>query len=139
MSYMSYKRKIYRDSALFSGINIVPFTDIILVLLIIFMISAPSLMYSSLGLKLPRAANEDPLIAKSLKLGLDKKGNIFIEGSQIEIEGLKTRLAKAKKKNPSLSVNLDADKNAKHGQVVLVLDLLRELKIEKIYIGTQKK
>ena len=96
-------------------------------------------MYSKLGLKLPQAKNEDPLLSKSLKLALDNKGKIFIEGSQVNLENFRSSLKKHKKENPSLSVNLDADENAKHGQVISILDILRSLKVEKIYVGTRKK
>ena len=136
---MNYKRQLFRDSALFSGINIVPFTDIVLVLLIIFMLSAPALVHSKLGLKLPQAKNEDLSLSESLNLALDPKGNIFIEGSQIDLPHLADRLKKHKTLKPTLTVNIDADQNAKHGQVIALLDLLRNLKIEKIYVGTRKK
>ena len=136
---MNYKRQIYKGPASFSGINIVPFTDIVLVLLIIFMLSAPALIHSSLGLKLPHAKNEDPSLSESLNLALDPKGNIFIEGSPIDLSSLEARLKKHKAERPALSVSLDADQNAKHGQVIAVLDLLRSLKVEKIYVGTRKK
>ena len=121
----AYGKYIKEDIGLFSGINIVPFTDIILVLLIVFMVSAPGLMRSGLGVQLPQAKNEDHPLPENLNIVLDRTGNIFVNRKRIEIKKLQELLQKKVEARPAMGVTLDADQDINHGQVITILDMLR--------------
>ncbi len=136
---VNYKKDEY-DTGLFSGINIVPFTDIILVLLIIFMVSAPGLLHSKLGITLPKTQNEDSFShPDNISITLDKEGFVFVDGKTIEQKKLSEFIKQKIREKPKIGVTLDADQSVKHGHVITILDILRNAKIKKIYVGIQKK
>ncbi|MCR9143777.1 MAG: biopolymer transporter ExbD [bacterium] len=131
----------YREGeGLFSGINIVPFTDVVLVLLIIFMIAAPGLLSSGLNVTLPGSASADPKVPAKVTVSLDRAGVIYLEGRALgDAQALIGEIAALIEKRPDLGVVLNADAAARHGQVVEVLDTLRKSGAAKIYVGTVKK
>jgi biopolymer transport protein ExbD len=132
----------YREGeGLFSGINIVPFTDVVLVLLIIFMIAAPGLLSSGLNVTLPGSSSADPSIPSKVTVALDREGRIYLEGRAIEgeTEGLADEIKALVEKRADLGVVLNADTSARHGRVVEVLDALRNSGAKKIYVGTVQK
>ena len=131
----------YREGeGLFSGINIVPFTDVVLVLLIIFMIAAPGLLSSGLNITLPGSSNADPKVPQKVTVSLDNSGNIFLEGEALaDSKVLSTKIKELVEKRADLGVVLNADQAARHGRVVEVLDTLRSSGAAKIYVGTVQK
>jgi biopolymer transport protein ExbD len=131
----------YREGeGLFSGINIVPFTDVVLVLLIIFMIAAPGLLSSGLNVTLPGSASADPNVPAKVTVSLDRAGTIYLEGRALaDVEALTKEIAGLIEKRSNLGVVLNADTSARHGQVVEVLDTLRKSGAVKIYVGTVQK
>lgn len=136
---IDYKK--YREGeALFSGINIVPFTDVVLVLLIIFMIAAPGLLSSGLNVTLPGSASADPNIPSKVTVSLDSQGAIFLDGRGMpDAATLAREIEDLVKKRPDLGVVLNADTSARHGRVVEILDSLRRSGALKIYVGTVQK
>lgn len=131
----------YREGeGLFSGINIVPFTDVVLVLLIIFMIAAPGLLSSGLNVTLPGSSSADPNVPAKVTVALDSDGTIYLEGRALaDAEALTTEITKLVQGRPDLGVVLNADTTARHGRVVEVLDTLRKSGAVKIYVGTVQK
>lgn len=131
----------YREGeGLFSGINIVPFTDVVLVLLIIFMIAAPGLLSSGLNVTLPGSASADPDVPAKVTVSLDRAGTIYLEGRALaNAEALVGEIGELLEKRADLGVVLNADTSARHGQVVEVLDSLRRSGAAKIYVGTVQK
>ncbi len=131
----------YREGeGLFSGINIVPFTDVVLVLLIIFMIAAPGLLSSGLNVTLPGSASSDPDVPAKVTVSLDRAGTIYLEGRALaNAEALVGEIGELLEKRADLGVVLNADTSARHGQVVEVLDSLRKSGAAKIYVGTVQK
>ncbi len=134
---LGYKKQNQKISTPFNGINIVPFTDIILVLLIIFMISAPGLKQSGLDIQLPKSSNKDINENESLKIDMNKEGIIFLKQKRITMEQLDKDLKQKKTKENSIEVLVNADEGVEHGKVVRLLDVLRNNQISKIYIGTE--
>ena len=136
---IDYKK--YREGeALFSGINLVPFTDVVLVLLIIFMIAAPGLLSSGLNVTLPGSASADPNIPSKVTVSLDSQGAIFLDGRGMpDAATLAREIEDLVKKRPDLRVVLNADTSARHGRVVEILDSLRRSGALKIYVGTVQK
>ena len=153
-SGVNYKRHLRTGSSeLFSSINIIPFTDIVLVLLIIFMVSIPSLIQSSLGVKLPKAQSGVSSQATKITITVNNQGKVSISGKEIPINKLAQTLSQLKEKQaltqnakknsihspPPFHATLNADEHALHGQVIKVLDILRSVGVSNIYVGTNKK
>ncbi|MGE4233591.1 MAG: ExbD/TolR family protein [Bacteriovoracia bacterium] len=115
-----------QDSEL-SGINVTPLVDVVLVLLVIFMITAPTLYQQSMSVQLPETKSKNDSTSDILQIGVDPSGKILISGKEYSLEDLKTYANKMKPK----SAILLADRKAEHGRVVSIMDTLKSTGIEK--------
>jgi len=124
----------------FSEINITPFTDIVLVLLIIFMIAAPGLIQSGLDIDLPGAASGTTGQPSELVLTVDRSGGLAMDGQKVDRKDLLSRLEKkVSESGAALSLVVNADRESSHGRVIEVLDLARQAGVKKIYVGARKR
>ena len=119
---LRYNRKNQRR--LMSDINVTPFVDVMLVLLIVFMITAP-LLQSGVELDLPDVDTSNlPEVKKPLVISVNKKNEIFLSESKINKETLSSKLTAIKKANTRVSIYLRADKEVKYD---LIMDVLKEI------------
>jgi biopolymer transport protein TolR len=119
-----------------SEINVTPFIDVMLVLLIIFMVTAP-MMQSGIGVNLPRAETESAPAEEGLTLTVTPDKYIHIEGSVININLLERRLqgffaGKAKK-----IVYIKADEGLPYGVIVNIMDIAKKAGVETIGLVTE--
>jgi len=127
------------SSDIFSSINIVPFTDIVLVLLVVFMIAAPGIVSSGLDINLPGASSSKSQPQKRYNITMSSEGKIYFQNKEVSQEALELKIKELLKENPGASFILNADSAALHGRVVKALDLLRSMGAQKIYIGTVRQ
>lgn len=121
-------------------INITPFVDVVLVLLVIFMVTTPIMIKEALKVKLPKTLTADSISkATSLGIALTKEGQVFLEGKLISSQDLQSKLAAIYKTAPNTQFLISADANSLHGDVVRIIDLLKKnnlnsfaLQIERI-------
>ena len=108
------------------GINVTPLVDVMLVLLIIFMVTANYVANQSIKIELPSAATGESL-NKAVNLGfvVDKESNIYLDGKPFLLEQLAVKIAELKSQGKELQALIGADKDAKHGRVVELIDALR--------------
>jgi len=121
-----------RKKGFVSEINVTPFVDVMMVLLIIFMVTAP-MMDSGLDVDLPQAKHVENLPASNdhLVLTVREDGSIFLDTYQVQVEELEERLVLlVKEKNRALF--LQADKNVPYGIVVDVMGRIKAAGIEKL-------
>ena len=114
-----------------SEINVTSLVDVTLVLLIIFMITAP-LLRSGMQVELPQTVAKEIDPGKAIVLTVAKNGNIFWEKEKINLQVLRERLVKRKVSNRLKPILLQGDKEVSYGHVIGVMDLLKELEIEKL-------
>jgi biopolymer transport protein ExbD len=133
---MKYSR---RRSELFSSINITPFTDIILVLLIIFMIAAPGLMNSGLDINLPGSSSSQSFKGKKLTVGMDREGVLFYNGKKASLDEVKREIALIVAENRETQILLNADAQAPHGRVIEALDSIRSTGASGVFVGAVRK
>ncbi len=119
-------------------INVVPLVDIMLVLLIIFMLTASFISSPSVPVNVPKALTSNPTAPASQSLVLNIRGEIFFQGKRTDQENLKKMLREAAALNPDLRVVLSADAAVTHGKVVELLDLVRQAGVTKIALGVAK-
>ena len=119
-------------------INVVPLVDIMLVLLIIFMLTASFISSPSVPVNVPKALTSNPTASASQSLVLNIRGEIFFQGKRTDQENLKKMLREAAALNPDLRVVLSADAAVTHGKVVELLDLVRQAGVTKIALGVAK-
>jgi biopolymer transport protein ExbD len=126
------------DEAL-SEINVVPLVDIILVVLIIFMVTAPMIMKPSINVNLPKASSGDKTEAKQFNITISADGKILLNGQVSDTTALKLAAEIEQKKNPEIQAVIQADKNVSHGQVVSVMDAIKQGGIKKFAISVDKE
>ncbi len=122
-----------------SGINVTPLVDITLVLLIIFMVTATYIVRQAIHVDLPRAANAGESTGVTLAIILTKDGDIYVDGKKRDETGLRDAARDALAKDKDTRAIISADKNALHGSVVRVLDLIKGEGVSKFAINIEKE
>jgi biopolymer transport protein ExbD len=106
-------------------INITPFTDVVLVLLIIFMIAMPIIVGSGIKIRPPKAQTGKTEEAKFVTVSIDVRENVYLDSAKVTVEDL-PRLVQARvERQPELVVKINGDKNIKYNKVIQVLDAAR--------------
>jgi len=120
-----------------SDINVTPLVDVMLVLLVIFLITAP-LMGNALRLDLPAAqAPLLPEVSNSLSLSLDRQGAVFINDKPVAPEALPAVLAMQASQDASIEVQLRADQSVPYGRVAEIMGLLQKAGLTKVALAVQ--
>ncbi len=127
------------DGGMISGINVTPLVDITLVLLIIFMVTATYIVRQAIQVDLPRAANAGESTGVTLAIILTKDGDIYVDGKKTDESGLIQVARDALAKDKDTRAIISADKNALHGAVVRVLDLIKGEGVSKFAINIEKE
>ncbi len=126
------------DDDMIVDINVTPLVDVVLVLLIIFMVTARLMIPPSIPLELPKAStgeNNQKDMSLAITLSYAPKGKpnpLFLNGKKITYPQLTTKIQQAvKKKKKDLQVIIAADRRVLHGKVMSLLDMLRRLGVEQ--------
>lgn len=127
------------DSDGINEINITPFVDVVLVLLVIFMVTAPVMLKESLKVKLPKTLTSD-LSKKSttVAIAITQEGQILINGDLLEQEGFEKRLKEYSQSAPKTQFLISADAESKHKDVVKVIDRLKSYGLESFALQVEK-
>ena len=120
-------------------INIVPMVDVILVVLIIFMVTAPMIMKPSININLPKAATGEATVPSKLNITLTADGKINLDGQIVDDTQVQNMAIDEVKKNPEIQAIIAADKDVPHGRVVSVLDIVKGAGVKKFAISIDKK
>ncbi len=121
----------------FDQINVIPFIDIMLVLLVMVLTTATFIKQGIIPVDLPKAQQEEKeKDLQELTVYITKEGKLFIEKEAVTLVQLKSRLASAPKDQ---TVILRSDKEATFQQFVNVMDVLKELEHEQLYIVTKQE
>lgn len=120
-------------------INITPFTDVVLVLLVIFMITTPIILQSGIKVQLPRASSAEAESSKNVVISIDTAGNIFVEKRKIPLDGLKEELTAVLGSKPDSAIIIKGDKEVKYDTVIQVLDTAKQCGAKKFALGVEVK
>lgn len=113
-----------------NDINITPFVDVVLVLLVIFMVTAPMMVKESLNIKLPKTDSADRSEPARLGIAINANGQVLLNGELISIETLEVEASLALTEKKDIQALISADKEAKHGDVIKVLDIIKKVGID---------
>ena len=132
-------RKNQKFKKTMSDINVTPFVDVMLVLLIIFMVTAP-LLTSGIKINLP----ESSVILKNEKkdpvtVSINSKGEIFIQKKKFSKEQLIKKLSVLKKNNKNLKIYIKGDKKLDYGKVMDLMNLINRSGFKKVALVTKLK
>jgi biopolymer transport protein ExbD len=132
---MAWKLTSGKESTM-AEINITPLTDVMLVLLVVFMVTSPLLMMESMKLKLPHAETSGEEIGTGLIVSITGDGVYYLNDRTVERSELGREIKAELKSTKNNVLILKADKTVSHGLVVEVLDLARGAGAEKLSIAT---
>jgi biopolymer transport protein ExbD len=122
------------SSAMINGINVTPLVDIMLVLLIIFMVTAKLVVAptTALGVQLPKAASADA-VQVIFSVQLTRQGGSFVDGHAVASdEAIKIQAEQQLAQHPDLRAVIQADGDVPHKRVIHVMDLLSQAHISNI-------
>ena len=116
-------------------INIIPLVDVVLVLLIIFMVTAP-MLYRGMDITLPTSQSNTIKPDERLVLTIERDQKVYLDKDQLSLEQLEFKLKQAKRNNADVSIYLRADQAVPYGTVVRVMDEIKRAGIEKLGMVT---
>ena len=120
------------------GINVTPLVDIVLVLLIIFIVTAKMVVAPSVPLDLPQASHGEE-VQSIFSVVIDKSGKLLIDGEVSDETTLGTRAKAALAKDKDLRAVIQADGDVPHRRVIDVLDRLKSAGLTKVAFGTTQR
>ena len=128
--------KTERNRTVLSEINVTPFVDVMLVLLVIFMVTAP-LMQQGVDVNLPKAKGKELPPDERISLVIKRNRTVYMNDTPVSMTEMKQKLEAISKLNPN--VFLKADKDVPYGLVVEVMGEIKEAGIEKLGMITEPK
>jgi biopolymer transport protein ExbD len=136
---MIARRKPARHGKVMAEINITPFTDIVLVLLIIFMVSASFMgAQKALSVNLPSAKNAEPVKEKqNVNVTITHDQKVYLNGDVWSLDDMSNELKTRNEKKPIDMVIVRADREVPYEKVVRVMDAVKQAGIENIAFPTQ--
>ena len=127
------------DDDLIVGINVTPLVDIVLVLLIIFMVTATYIVRAAIEVDLPRAAHGGETTGTLLSVIITAGGDVYLDGVKRSEAELVERAREAAVASPEARAIISADKGALHGAVVRVIDVVKGAGISRFAINIEKE
>ncbi|MHA1597981.1 MAG: protein TolR [Alphaproteobacteria bacterium] len=121
-----------------SEINVTPMVDVMLVLLVIFMVTAP-LLSVGVTVDLPKTkASVVPGEDEPLAVSVNAEGNVFLQETEMELEALVPRLKAITGNNPDVRIFVRGDKNVNYGRVMEVIGVVNAAGFRKVALITQR-
>jgi biopolymer transport protein ExbD len=127
------------DDDVISGINITPLVDVVLVLLIIFMITAPVIYQSAIKVKLPQAKSGEELEKSPLSFTINQAGDLSWGQDRVEWDAVSPKLAQLGASTSEQTAVISADQATAHGTVIKLMDLLRQAGVTRFALNVETK
>lgn len=122
-----------------SEINVTPFVDVVLVLLVIFMVTAPMLVREQMSVNLPKAQSGEKSTAQAITIMITKDGAVAIMDKPVAMDQIEGAIKAMVASNPNAQAIISADQDSKHGDVVKVMDLVKKAGLTKFAIQIEQK
>ena len=124
------------DGGMISGINVTPLVDITLVLLIIFMVTAPMIVNNpSIKVELPKASTGDETQKSTVSLTLRRDGALYFNEDQVTEDAVRARISDQVAHNREVQAIVAADKGVPYGSVMHLIDLVKSLGVTKFALN----
>lgn len=127
------------DDEVIAEINIVPFVDIVLVLLITFMLTSSAIVKASFTVELPTAASAGSSVTSTVNVVIDAGGKLYLDGSETTHEKLGAFVARASWKDKDLQAVISADKHVDYEHVVHAIDVVKSNGIKAFALNIQRE
>ena len=123
----------------FNDINITPFVDVVLVLLVIFMVTAPVMIKESLKVNLPKTLTSDMTTkAAIVGIAITSEGQVLLNGKLFSDQNLSDEFKKIATTKPETNFLISADADSRHGAVVKIIDLLKRNGLHRFALQVEK-
>ena len=124
-----------------SAINVTPFVDVMLVLLVIFMVTAPAMIKETLNVQLPQVQSgaQTTQPSEPLAVVITRSGEIQMGGRTVTPDELASEAALRAQTSPDTAVVISADTDVKHGEVVQVIDRVKGAGLSRFSIQVERK
>jgi biopolymer transport protein ExbD len=122
-----------------SEINMTPFVDIVLVILIIFLLTATVMMPRTFAIALPKATQADKLERVPIIISIDREGRIAVNGIKLRQDSDFDTVFTAQTQGKEPQAIIAADKETRHGRLMEVIDRLKRLKVQRIGIEVEQR
>lgn len=126
------------DDGTVTGINVTPMVDIMLVLLIVFMVTANFVSEQGLKINVPKTQDTETSTTVSLSVAVTDKGELLFKSAKTTADNLKAALTREVGVNPNTRVTLAADSKLSYQQVVNVLDIIKQAGVAHVALTTEK-
>ncbi len=126
------------DDDVIAEINVVPFVDIVLVLLITFMLTSSAIVRASIAVELPTAASAGAAVSSTLNIVLDAQGKLYLDGSEVTHAALGAQVARVSWQEKDVQAVISADKGVGYGLVVQVLDVVKSNGVKAFALNIQR-
>lgn len=122
-----------------TAINVTPLVDVCLVLVIIFMVTAPLFSQPIMQVELPKAITDEGESSENITITINPEGELAVDAKEVTLEELKPELTLKLQQSSEKFVIIRADKLTNHGIVLKALDLSKELGAKKMVFATEHK
>ncbi len=127
------------DDGPLANINIIPFVDIVLVLLIIFMLTSIAIVRASMVVNLPKAATGGARVESTVNIVCNKDGSLMLNGTRSTVGEIGTFVKREASANPKLQAVIAADKGVEYGHVVDLIDLVKRNGVSAFALDVERQ
>jgi biopolymer transport protein ExbD len=127
------------DEGLLANINIIPFVDIVLVLLIIFMLTSIAIVRASMVVNLPKAATGGARVESTVNIVCNKDGSLMLNGARSNVDEIGKFVKRESAANPKLQAVIAADKGVEYGHVVDLIDLVKRNGVSAFALDVERE
>jgi biopolymer transport protein ExbD len=136
---MAKLEDVSEDEGILASINIIPFVDIVLVLLVIFMLTSATIMKASLKVELPKAASGGARVETTINLVMTKEGKLLLNGTETPSLGEAAKVVRREATaNPKTQAVIAADQGVAYGRVVELIDMVKQNGISAFALDIQR-
>lgn len=127
------------DDEPIAAINVVPLVDIILVVLIIFMVTAPLVLKPTIDINLPKAANADTSAPTPLNIAVGNDGSLSLNGQPTNLQAITAFVAKIVAEKPDTAAILQADRNVTLDRLTEIIDVVKSAGVKRVAFSIERK
>jgi len=130
--------KVDDDEGVISDINVTPLVDIMLCLLVIFMVTTTVVVADSIKVDLPKASTGDSTEPSTITVVYTKEGQLVLNGEKSDEAGLRAKIQQELAENKDVQAIIGADKSVTHGEVIHIIDVVKQEGIVKFALNIEQ-
>jgi biopolymer transport protein ExbD len=127
------------DSSLMADINVTPFVDVVLVLLVILMVTSTQIVRASLHVDLPQAAAAGDSVESTVNIVITKDGQYYLDGVMVQDVEIVARLQREHALHPKLQAVIAADRGCIYASVVHIIDLVKSNGVKSFALNVDRE